>query len=280
MSGVKETHETAPTQLVQVQGNRLPYRRFGRPGKSPLLLLNYFAATLDDWDPKVMNGLAAHREVIMFDNVGVGGASGATPSTVAVMTDDVVDFCKALRLKQMDILGFSLGGMIAQQLASEHPQMVRRLVLLGTGPRGGEGMTFTDLTLDELKDPVALLKKSFFTPTDASQAAGGALVERLQLRKTDRDEPISMKAASAQLEAIREWGVIPSRDRYAMLGKISHPALVAHGNKDIVVIPINAFLLAQHLPNAQLIMYPDASHGAASQHADFFVEHARLFLDA
>ena len=280
MLAVNDRHETAATQFVQVGGNRLAYRRFGRPSNYPLLLLNYFAATMDDWDPKVTNGLAAQREVILFDNVGVASSTGETPSTVAAMTKDCVDFCEALGLKKLDVLGFSLGGMIAQQLASQHPDMIRRMILVGTGPRGGEGMTFTELTAEEQDNPLALLMNAFFSPSDSSQAAGRAYVERLKLRKADRDAAASRKAASAQLDAIREWGTVPSSNRYAMLGKIPQPALVVHGNKDIVVIPINAFLLEQHLPDAQLVMYPDASHGAASQHADVFLEHTRLFLNA
>jgi pimeloyl-ACP methyl ester carboxylesterase len=196
------------------------------------------------------------------------------------MTKDCVDFCEALGLKKLDVLGFSLGGMIAQQFASQHPDMIRRMILVGTGPRGGEGMTFTELTAEEQDNPLALLMNAFFSPSDSSQAAGRAYVERLKLRKADRDAAASRKAASAQLDAIREWGTVPSSNRYAMLGKIPQPALVVHGNKDIVVVPINAFLLEQHLPDAQLVMYPDASHGAASQHADVFLEHTRLFLNA
>jgi pimeloyl-ACP methyl ester carboxylesterase len=169
--------------------------------------------------------------------------------------------------------------MIAQQLAFEYPDMVRRMILMGTGPRGGEGMTFTELSTDLLADPVALLMSSFFTASNSSKAAGQAYIERLKLRVTDRDAPVSMMAAGAQLAAIREWGSISSADRYAMLPRIHQRILIVHGSKDIVVIPINAFLLAQHLPDAQLVMYPDASHGAQSQHAEVFLEHARLFLD-
>ena len=274
-----DTHETARTQFVQVGDVRLAYRRFGRPGGLPLLLLNYFAANMDDWDPKVTNGFAAERDVILLDNAGVGSSSGETPSTVAAMTKDCVDFCRALDLKSFDVVGFSLGGMIAQQLAFEYPDMIGRMILLGTGPRGGEGMTFTELSLEELADPVALLMSAFFTPSEASKAAGRAYIERLQLRAADRDAPVSMNAASAQLAAIREWGTIPSTDRYAMLAGIQQGTLIVCGNKDIVVMPINAFLLAQHLPDAQLLMYPDASHGAQSQHAEVFLQHARLFLD-
>src|SRR6516225_3922130 len=249
------------------------------PAGFPCCCSNYFAANMDNWDPKVTNAFAAEREVILLDNAGVGGSSGETPSTVAAMTKDCVEFCRALDLRNIDVVGFSLGGMIAQQLAFEYPDMVRRMILMGTGPRGGEGMTFTELSTDLLVDPVALLMSAFFTPSEASKAAGQAYIERLKLRVADRDAPVSMKAAGAQLEAIREWGSIPSTDRYAMLPRIYQRTLIVHGSKDIVVMPINAFLLAQHLPDAQLVMYPDASHGAQSQHAEIFLEHARLFLN-
>jgi pimeloyl-ACP methyl ester carboxylesterase len=275
----QHTHETAPTQFVQVGNVRVAYRRFGKRGALPLLLLNYFAANMDDWDPKITNGLAAQRDVVIFDYPGIGRSTGATPSTVATMTKDFVGFCRALDLNSFDIYGFSLGGMIAQQLAFEYPNMARRIILLGTGPSGGEGMTFTELAVDELDDSEKLLMNAFFTPSDASKAAGRAYLERLKLRVTDRDEPVSRQAATAQLESIREWGAIPSENRFAMLGQIRQPTLIVHGNKDVVVMPINAFLLAEHLPNAQLTMYSDASHGAQSQHAEVFLEHAQLFLN-
>jgi pimeloyl-ACP methyl ester carboxylesterase len=275
----QDTHETAATQFVQAADIQVAYRRFGRHGALPLLLLNYFAANMDDWDPRITNGFAATRDVIIFDYPGIGRSTGATPSTVAAMTKDIAGLCRALDLGSFDVVGFSLGGMIAQQLAFEFPDMVRRIMLLGTGPRGGEGMTFTELSADELGDPVSLLMNAFFTPSAASQAAGHAYLARLKLRAADRDEPISGEAANAQLKAIREWGAIPSENRFAMLGRIHQPTLIVHGNKDVVVMPINAFLLAEHLPNAQLIMYPDASHGAQSQHTEVFLQHARLFLD-
>jgi pimeloyl-ACP methyl ester carboxylesterase len=275
----QDMHETAPTQFVQVGDVRVAYRRFGKRGAFPLVLLNYFAANMDDWDPKVTNGFAAGSDVIIFDYPGMGRSTGSTPSTVAAMTKDFVGFCRALGLDSFDIVGFSLGGMIAQQLAFEYPKMARRIILLGTGPRGGEGMTFTELSVDELADPASLLMNAFFAPSDASKAAGHAYLERLKLRATDRDEPVSRQSAVAQLEAIREWGAIPSDSRFAMLGQLRQPTLIVHGNKDVVVMPINAFLLAEHLPDAQLIMYPDASHGAQSQHAEVFLEHARLFLN-
>jgi len=272
------THETVPTQFVEANGIRYAYRRFGKPGKAPLLFLGYFNSNMDAWDPAVTNVLTADHELILFDNAGVGASGGRTPSTVAEMTQHCVAFCRALGLKAVDIVGFSLGGMIAQQLALSHPDLVRRLILLGTGPRGGEGMTFTELSPEEQVDPVAFLLGAFFSPSEASQAAGREYLKRLESRKVDQDRPVSRDSAVAQLAAIREWGTIPSTGRYATLKKITHPTLIVHGNKDIVVAPINALLLAEHLPNAQLIVYSDSSHGAQYQHARLFLEHVKLFL--
>ena len=273
-----DTHETAPTQSVQAADTRFAYRRFGPRGVAPLLLCNYFAANMDDWDPKLTNGLAAEHDVILFDYPGIGRSSGETPSTVTALTKHCVEFCRAIGLTQFDVIGFSLGGMIAQQLGAEYPELLRRIILLGTGPRGGEGMVFDDLSVDELDDTSALIMQAFFTQSESSQASGRAYMERVKSRSTDRDTPVSKQSALAELAAIREWGIIPASDRFATLSKIRHPTLVVHGNKDVVVMPINAFMLAEHLPNAQLIMYPDSSHGAQSQHADVFLEHVRLFL--
>jgi pimeloyl-ACP methyl ester carboxylesterase len=233
---------------------------------------------MDGWDPDVTNRLAAGHEVILFDVAGVGASGGKTPPTVAEITKHCVAFCRALGLKQIHVVGFSLGGMIAQQLGLEHPQLVGRLILLGTGPRGGEDMTFAELSPEEQADPVAFLLAALFSPSEASQAAGREYAKRVESRKSDRDLPVSRDSAVAQLAAIREWGTIPAAGRYATLKSITPPTLIVHGNKDIVVTPINAFILAEHLPNAQLIMYPDANHAAYSQYAENFVENARLFL--
>jgi len=272
------THETVPPQFVEANGIRYAYRRFGKPGTIPLLFLEYFNSNMDGWDPDVTNSLAADHEVILFDNAGVGASGGKTPHMVAEMAKHCVDFCRAIGLKQIHVVGFSLGGMIAQQLALEHPQLVGCLILLGTGPRGGEGMTFTELSPEEQADPAAFLLAAFFSPSEASQAAGREYMKRLESRKNDRDLPVSRDSAVAQLAAIREWGTIPATGRYVTLKSITHPTLIVHGNKDIVVTPINAFILEEHLPNAQLIMYPDASHAAYSQYAENFLENARLFL--
>ena len=275
-----DTALTVPTRFVEADGIRFAYRRWGKPGGTPLVFLQYFSANLDDWDPQVTDGLAADHDVILFDNAGVAGSGGETPGTVSEMTRGAIAFCDALGLTKFNVVGFSLGGMIAQQLALDYPDRVNRIVLLGTGPRGGEGMTFTELSAEERADPVQFLLAALFSPTEASQAAGRAYLERLAARTRDRDLPVSPRSTEAQLHAIREWGAVPSTDRYATLQKISRPTLVVHGTKDIVVQPINAFILARHLPDAQLIMYPDSNHGAQYQHAELFLEHARLFLGA
>ena len=272
------THETAPTEFVETNGIRFAYRRFGKPGTIPLLLLGYFNSNMDGWDPEVTNTLASDHEVILFDNAGVGASGGETPHIVAEMTKPCVALCRALGLKQIYVVGFSLGGMIAQQFALEHPELVERLILLGTGPRGGEDMTFTELSPEEAADPVAFLLAAFFSPSEASQAAGREYLKRLESRKDDRDLPVSRDSAVAQLAAIREWGTIPDTGRYVTLKSITQPTLIVHGNKDIVVTPINAFILAEHLPNAQLIMYPDSNHAAFSQHRKAFLEHVKIFL--
>lgn len=275
-----DTALTVPTRFVEAGGIRYAYRRWGKTGGVPLVFLNYFSGNLDDWDPLVTDGFAADHDVILFDTAGVASSGGETPETVSEMTRDAIAFCDALGLKTINLVGFSLGGMIAQQLALDHPDRVDRIVLLGTGPRGGEGMTFTELSAEERADPEQFLLAAFFSPTDASQAAGRAYLGRLSARTRDRDRAVTTRTAEAKLHAIREWGAVPPSDRYSTLQKIKHPTLVVHGTKDIVVQPVNAFILAEHLPDAQLIMYSDSSHGAQYQHAEVFLQHARLFLSA
>jgi pimeloyl-ACP methyl ester carboxylesterase len=275
------TYSQTPTDVVRAaNGIDFAYRRVGNRGDIPLVLANYFAANMDNWDPLIVDGLAADRDVITFDYPGIGASTGTTPANVTDFAEDCVGFLDTLGLTTVDFLGFSLGGMVAQQIASSHPEMLRRIILCGTGPRGGEKMTFTELSIDELNDPVALLLNAFFTPSDASQAAGHAYLDRLNRRQADRDTPVTPIAAAAQLHAIREWGEIPTTDRYAMLSTIRQPTLIVHGVKDIVVDSVNAGILAENLGDATLLMLPDASHGAQSQHAEVFLANARLFLNS
>jgi pimeloyl-ACP methyl ester carboxylesterase len=275
-----QTYSQTPTEVVRTaSGVDFAYRRVGDRGGLPLVLANYFAANLDDWDPLIVDGLAAGSDVITFDYPGIGASTGTTPANVAEFTEECIGFLHALGLTTVDFLGFSLGGMVAQQIASSHPQMLRRMILCGTGPPGGEKMTFDELSADELDDPATLILNAFFTPSHAGQAAGHAYLDRLGRREADRDVPITPSAAAAQLHAIRRWGQ-PSTDRYAMLGAIRQPTLIVHGVKDVVVDSVNAMILAEHLSEATLLMFPDASHGAQSQHSDVFLTNARLFLDS
>ena len=275
------TYSQTPTDVVRAaSGIDFAYRRVGNRGDIPLVLGNYFAANMDNWDPLIVDGLAADRDVITFDYPGIGASTGTTPANVTDFAEDCVGFLDTLGLTTVDFLGFSLGGMVAQQIASSHPAMLRRIILCGTGPRGGEKMTFTELSIDELNDPAALVLTALFAPSDASQAAGHAYLDRLNRREVDRDAPVTMTAAAAELRAIREWGEIPTTDRYAMLSTIRQPTLIVHGAKDIVVDPVNAIVLEENLCDARLLILPDASHGAQSQHAEVFLANARLFLNS
>ena len=274
-----DTHETVPTKFVDANGTKFAYRRFGKTGRNPILFLGYFNSNMDGWDPIVTNSLAKEYDLILLDIAGVGDSGGQTPATVPEISRGCYGFCQALGLKAIDILGFSLGGMIAQQMTLDRPELIRRLILLGTGPRGGEGLTFTELSAEEQADPVAFLLGAFFTSSEASLKAGRQHIKRLESRKENRDRPVSQDSAVAQLAAIREWGTIPKTERFAYLKRITQPVLIVHGNKDIVVKPINALLLAENLPNATLIVYSDSSHGTQYQHANVFLEHVRLFLN-
>ena len=177
---ISHSHDTAPTQFATADGIRFAYRRFGKHGSVPLIFLQYFSGNMDNWDPAVTNGFATDHEVILFDNAGVGSSGGETPASVLEMTRAVVSFLNALGVEKIDAVRFSLGGMIAQQLALDHPKLLRRIILLGTGPRGGEGMTFTELSVAETKDEDILLQSAFFCPSATSQAAGKAFLQRLR----------------------------------------------------------------------------------------------------
>jgi pimeloyl-ACP methyl ester carboxylesterase len=246
------------------------------------VLFMHFTGTMDHWDPLVTDGLAATREVILFNNAGISSSSGEVPTTIEGMAADAAAFIKALGLKQADLLGFSIGGTVTQALTLAEPQLVRRLVLVGTGPRSGDGMA--TLTPDAQRifgaaypEPDLLWQHVHFDATETSQAAGAAFLKRFRLRRENRDPEVNEKVAPAQIEALAKWGA-PREKPWEYLNAIQQPTLVINGDHDVIVYTINSYILQQNIPNAQLILYPDAGHGALYQYPERFVRHVSMFL--
>jgi pimeloyl-ACP methyl ester carboxylesterase len=280
---MSNTHNAAKTQFLETNGVRYAYRRFGSGTKPPLLCLQHFRGGLDNWDPQVTDGLALRRSVILFNNAGIASSSGQPANTIADMAMHVIAFLDALELKVIDLFGFSMGGFIAQQVTLDRPHLIRRLILAGTGPQGGEDMLayppeVTAQATIEVPTQESFLYL-FFEPTATSQAAGRVFWQRRNARK-DQDAPSSLSAMAAQAAAIGMWGKVPDKDRYASLKAIHQPTLVVNGKHDLLVPTINSYLLQQHLPNATLIIYPDSGHGAIFQFADLFVREAQFFLNS
>jgi pimeloyl-ACP methyl ester carboxylesterase len=278
----RHTHQTAPTQFVNAAGIRFAYRRFGRSGTVPLVFNMHFTGTMDHWDPAVTDGLARDREVILFDNAGISSSSGEVPTSIEQMAANAAAFIRAIGLTQVDVLGFSIGGLLAQQLTLTEPELVRRLILVGTGPRSGEGMASLTPESQQIfgahyDEPDHLWLKVFFTPSEASQAAGRAYLKRFRLRADHRDPEVNDKVAPAQLEALAKWGA-PRENPFEYLKAITQPTLVVNGDRDVIIYSVNSWILQQHLPNAQLIIYPDANHGSQYQYPERFVQHVSVFL--
>ncbi len=278
-----DTHETAPNLSVQAGGFCYAYRRFGVTGSTPILFLQHFRGTMDNWDPAVVNAIAQSHDVILFDNAGVGGSSGAAESTIAGSAQHVVAFARALGLESVDILGFSMGGFIAQQVALDHPSLVRRLILVGTGPEGGERIDWrftTEVAAHVAKDapgPDDLMSVFFAHSGDESGRLLASSCGAWARGRPNPDDASTLQVRDAQTAAIAAWGASNGGD-YSRLRAIAQPALVVNGIYDIVVPAVNSWILASHLPNALLVIYPDAGHGSLYQYAESFSEHALRFL--
>ena len=280
-AGSQTSFINAANQLITVGGLPFAYRDIGPQLGVPLVLFNHWGATLDNFDPAIIDGLAHTRRVITTDYRGIGGSAGTAPLTVGEMADDAIQLIRALGFASVDVLGFSLGGFVAQDIALKAPELVRRLILTGTGPAGGSGIEKVGAVswplmikgLLTLRDPKFYL---FFTSTPNGRRAASQYLQRLKARKKNRDKGPTPNAFLRQLKAITAWGKQPPQD----LGRLRTPTLIVNGDNDTMVPSVNSFELAKRIPNAQLVIYEDAGHGGIFQHHADFVAKAQAFLDA
>jgi len=243
----QHNHQTAPTQFVEANGIRFAYRRFGKLDGVPLVFNQHFTGTMDHWDPAVTNGFAKDREVILFNNAGISSSSGEVPTSIEGMAANAIAFIGVLGLSKVDVLGFSIGGFVAQEIASQAPGLVRKLILVGTGPRGGQGMASLTPEAQQIfgatyEEPDHLWLAVHFTRSEASQAAGRDFLKRFRLRNQNRDPEVNEKVAPAQLEALGKWGIQFERS-YDYLKSIHQPTLVVNGGKDVIIYSVNSFIL-------------------------------------
>jgi len=279
--GSRIAWRNAPTKRIDVGGTNWVYRQLGPDTGVPVIFLNHLAAELDRWDPRVVDGIATRRRVIVFDNRGIGASEGKTPRSVEAMARDAVAFIRALGFAQVDLFGFSLGGFISQVIAQEEPQLVRKIILAGTGPAGGAGIDkVTSVTIRDMAKAALTFRHPeyylFFTETRNGRNEARKFLARLKERTENRDKPVSIGAFRAQLKAIHAWG----RQRPADLSRIHHPVLVANGDHDKMVPSSNSADMARRFPSAELVLYEDAGHGGVFQYHEAFVKKALAFLEA
>ncbi|WP_374481023.1 alpha/beta fold hydrolase [Zoogloea sp.] len=277
MSSVK--WKDVPTRSIDVGGAPFVYRELGPSSGVPVVFLHHLMAVLDDWDPRVIDGIAAQRRVIAFDNRGVGASGGSVPHTIEEMGRDAITFIRALGHQQVDLFGFSLGGGVAQMVALQAPKLVRRMILAGTGPKGGGGIEEVTKVAILAYIKAALTWSDarnflFFPRTPEGKRSARDYFAALKERTRDRDQPISLQARRAQLEAIKTAGLSEPDD----LSRITQPVLVANGDHDLMVASSLSAEMARRLPNAKLTIYPDSGHGGVFQHHHAFVSEVLDFL--
>lgn len=277
-----ETHATTPTRFVEINGDKFAYRRWGNTvtDQPPLFFLQHFRGGMDHWDPLMTDGLAAGREVILFNGRGVASSSGTPRTRIEHMADDAAAVIRALGLQKVDVLGFSLGGFQAQDLTRRHPELVRKLMLLGTGPRGGNPDSAPGV-LEAAPRPIPTINDFlflFFGRSEAAKQAGWDFWERRHQRQ-DQDPPSSAAVIQAQIEANMYYlPKLDARDPFAHLRDIKQPTFILNGVDDVMIPSINSWHMAQNIPNAQLFIYPDAGHAAQFQFPERFLKHAIQFL--
>ncbi|MFZ2665621.1 MAG: alpha/beta hydrolase [Trichococcus flocculiformis] len=276
-----ETYIHAPNKSIRTaNGITYVYRELGEKIGIPIVFFTHLSANLDNWDPRIIDGIAKQHWVITFDNTGVGLSSGQVPGTIKEMAEDAIDFIKALGFKQIDILSFSMGGMIAQELLELEPTLIRKVILTGTGPRGGKGIeNVTKISNQDLVRAIFTLKDVktylFFTRTSNGKKKAKEFLARIKERKQNRDKMISLKGYYTQLKAINRWGKSTPAD----LSKIKQPILVVNGEADRMVPTENSYDLVQRLPNSKLVIYKDAGHGAIFQYHEEFTKEVLAFLN-
>jgi pimeloyl-ACP methyl ester carboxylesterase len=276
---VVTSYAKAPARTITADGVTYAYRELGPTGGIPVIFFVHLAANLDNWDPRIVDPIAKEHHVIAFDNRGVGASTGQVPDSVEAMADDAYTFIRALGFDQVDIFSFSLGGMVAQALVVKHPELVRKLILTGTGPAGGKGIdkvagvTYLDILRATLtrSDPKEFL---FFNRNATGKPAARAFVNRLEERSVDRDAPIKIRAFQTQLKAIKNWG----RSAPADLSKVTQPTLIANGDNDRMVPSVLSEDLHRRIPGSDLVIYPDSGHGGIFQFHDTFAPVAVEFL--
>ena len=271
----------APNEVISAaRGVDYAYRQVGE-GTPALVLLQHFRGNLDNWDPALIDALARDRRVVTFDNTGVGGSTGTTPSTIAQMARDAIAFIEALELGAVDLLGFSIGSFVAQEIALIRPAAVRRLVLASAAPRGAAGMhgwapEVIGAVGEPKPNPDGYLGV-FFTRSAASRQAGVETLGRLNARRDDRDKQTTWQTRQAQYDAVCDWG-IPDHGRLQRVSAIGMPVFVANGDSDPMILPHFSHLLAGLIPQARLKIYPDAAHGFLFQHHADFARDVDAFL--